>query len=574
MGISGNIHHTLGEQLSSKQRNVLGALALSAVLALTACAGSEPESTASAGAKTQEAQTGGTLTILTGATQMNLDPAKSQTLAITSLALIERRLTTWDISPDKPARVVPDLATDTGTPSADGTTWTFTLKDGLTFANGDPITSADIKYGIERSFAPELSGGLSYHKTLLAGGEGYTGPYGGAHLDSIATPDDKTIVFQLNAPFGDWPWIVSMPAFSAVPQASDDPATYGEHPVATGPYQVESLQQGTALTLSRNPNWSRETDEVRTAGPDKIVFKMSQDGGTAAQSLIGDLGEAKDAFGAQSLGAAQLALVAKNPAAQERVVTSPAGPLRYLAINTQRPALNDLAVRQAIEYAVDKKAFLIASGGEKAAQIATTLITPGIPGREEFDLYPAPVEGDVEKAKQLLAQAGHANDLNLTLLTANDDASLAQAQAIQQGLQRAGIGVTIKPVDSNTYLSESSAAEGNYDLNLASWQPDFPSPNANIQPLFHSSQIGNGGYNISHYASPEVDALIDEATATVDPKTAGQRWAAVDRRILEDAPVVPLGYMKQSFLAGSNVRNIFIGEFPAYPNYLKVTLNK
>ena len=553
-----------------KKLTSVGVLAVAAALLLSGCASAASSSGGASGAPTK----GGTLTILTPATQIHLDPAKSQNLAITTLGLIVRRLTTWQITPDAPAKVVPDLATNIGTPSDGGKTWTYTLKDGLKFSDGSPITSTDIKYGVERSFAPELSGGLSYHKSLLVGGSTYTGPYTGGDLASISTPDAKTIVFHLTSAYGDWPWIASMPAFAPVPKAKDNPRTYDNDPVASGPYMVKSNQQGTALTLVRNPYWSASTDSVRTAGPDRIVFKMSQDPGTTAQSLIDDIGVAKNSFGSQFLGAAQLAQVNKNPSAKARLATSKAGPISYLAMNTQSGALKDLKVRQAIEYAVDKKAFIIASGGAQAAIAATTLITPGIPGRVDYDLYPAGPDGNVAKAKKLLQEAGHASDLKLTLLTQNDSSSLAQAQALQQGLERAGITVTLKPEDADSYYADSTADTANYDLNLASWQPDFPSANSNIQPLFASSQIGGGGYNIARYSSPEVDALIAQATAEVDQKKAEALWAQADKRIMQDAPVVPLTYAKQSFLHGSNVKNFFIASFPAYPNYLTASLGK
>ena len=108
---------------------------------------------------------------------------------------------------------------------------------------------------------------------------------------------------------------------------------------------------------------------------------------------------------------------------------------------------------------------------------------------------------------------------------------------------------------------------------LSSWQPDVPSPNANLTPLFDSSQIGSGNYNLARYDNPEVDAAILEASSTVDPDEAHAKWAAVDQQILEESPVVPLIYSKNSFLHGSAVENFVIGEFPAYPNYLTVTLN-
>jgi len=551
------------------RRHLTGAIALAAAatLALTACSGG-------GGSAEKTGGTGGTLTILTSATQIDLDPAKSQNLAITTLGLIERRLTTWDIEKGKDPKVVPDLATDTGKVSDDGKTWTYTLKDGLKFADGTPITSEDVKYGVERSFAPELSGGLGYHKSLLVGGEDYQGPYTDGDLASIETPDDKTIVFHLNASYGDWPWIVSMPAFAPVPKDKDDPKTYGQDPVATGPYKVSSNKQGTALELVRNTNWDKSTDPVRTAGPDKIIFKESQDVSTSTQSLITDAGSAKSSFLATYLGAAELALVNKNPSAKERLATSDAGPITYLAMNTQRGALKDLKVRQAIEYAVDPKAFIIAQGGSQAAIRATTLITPGIPGRQEYDLYPSGDDGDVAKAKQLLAEAGHSDDLNLVLWTANDASNQAQAQALEQGIERAGIKVTIKPLDINTMYTDATGDNPDYDLILGGWQPDFPSANGNIQPLFDSSQIGGGGYNLARYSSPDVDKLIDQATAATDQAQAQSLWAQADKRIMQDAPVVPLTYAKQSFLAGSDVENFFIASFPAYPNYLTVTLKQ
>jgi peptide/nickel transport system substrate-binding protein len=549
----------------------IGAAAIAAALALTGC-NANPK-TASPAATTAAAK-GGTLAVLTSSSAINLDPAKSQGLAITTLGLVFRRLTTWDIHPGKPAVVVPDLATDTGVPSDGGKTWTFHLKEGLKYADGSDITAADVKYAVERSFAPQLSGGLGYHKTLIAGGSAYKGPYQGKELDSIATPDAHTIVFHLDKPFGDWPWIVSMPAFAPVPKAKDDVAKYGQNPVASGPYQVDSYQQGTALKLKRNAYWDAKSDPVRTAGPDAIVYQLGQESTVAAQRLIADSGDDKNAFGASFVPPAQLAQIQQNPPVKQRLVTSDPGALAYLAINTQRGALKDVKVRQAINYAVDKKAFLVAAGGTIGGDYASTLITPGIAGRVDYNLYPADPSGDVAKATSLLAEAGHANDLKLTFVVSNDPQTLSKAQAVQQGLQRAGITVTIKPEDDDSWFEDVTNDKGDYDLTLTSWQPDFPSANANIQPLFAGSEVGGGGFNLSRYSVSEVDSLIAQATAETDPAKAQQLWAQVDKRILADAPIVPLIYTKNSFLHGSAVENFFVAAFPAYPNYLKVSLKQ
>ncbi|MBB5873701.1 peptide/nickel transport system substrate-binding protein [Allocatelliglobosispora scoriae] len=554
-----------------RRHSLSGALALTVLLGLTACnANAAPEQQPPGGSTTVK---GGTLTILSSSTTVNLDPAKSQSLAITTLGLVHRRLTSWDIQPGKTAAVVPDLATDAGKPTDGGRTWTYTLREGLKYADGTAITAADVKYGVERSFAPELSGGLGYHKTLLTGGAAYKGPFGGGALASIEAPDARTIVFRLDKPFGDWPWVVSTPAFAPVPKAKEDVQKYGQNPAASGPYQVESYQQGTALKLKRNSYWDAATDPVRTGGPENIVIQLGQDTSVVAQRLIASTGDDRNAFGSSFVPPAQLAQIQSQPDARKRLVTSEAGALEFLALNTRRPALADVRVRQAIRYAVDKKAYQIAAGGEIGGGPATTLITPGIPGRQDYDPYPAGASGDVDKAKQLLAAAG-VTALSLTLLVTNDPVRLTKAQAIQQGLTRIGVTVTIKPEDSDTWFSHVTDDLGDYDLALTSWQPDFPSANANIQPLFASSEIGGGGFNLSRYSNAAVDKLIEQASAEIDQTRAQALWVDADKLIQADSPVVPLIYSRNSFLHGSNVANFFIAAFPAYPNYLKVSLNQ
>lgn len=516
--------------------------------------------------------TGGTLTIYTNSEEMGFDPATSQSLAITSLGLTARRLTAWNTSADAPTELIPDLATDTGTPSDDGQTWTFTLKEGLLFEDGTPITAATVKYGLERSFAPELTGGLSYHKVLLEGGEDYEGPFDGEHLDSIEAADELTLVLHLNRPYGDFGWIASTPAFAPVPEDSGEPESYATAPVASGPYRIASYSAGNSVVLERNENWSADTDDARTGGPDSIEFALAQDPSVVAQSIIADSGDAQDSFLASFVPTAQLVQAQNDPNVGDRLVTSGPGALEYLALNTQSEALSDVQVRTALQYAVDKEAYRTSKGGEISGDFATTLITPGIAGREEYNLYAEDPTGDVDEATRLLEEAG-ATDLELRLVITEDQTSAAEA--IQQGLDRAGITVSIETMDENAYSSEVYAGDGSaYDLLIRSWQPDVPSPNANLTPLFDSSQIGEGNYNVSRYDNLEVDEAILEASSTLDTEEAQARWAAVDRQILEDSPVVPLIYSKNSFIHGSGVSTFVIGEFPAYPNYLTVTLGE
>lgn len=537
---------------------------------LTACNANPSQASAAAGTTTKP---GGTLYALYDGSNTHFDPAQSQSLATTTSGLVHRRLTAWDLPVGQVAKVAPDLATDTGRSSDNGTTWTYTLKDGLAFSDGSPITSADVKWGIERTFDPAFSLGLSYHKTLLAGGDTYTGPFSGKSLDSIETPDTKTIVFHLTRPYGDWPWIASLVTLSPVPHGKGTDATYDHNPITSGPYQVSTYQSGVQIVLTRNPHWNRATDQVRLGLPDKIVVQMSQDDSVISQRLVADSGNDQASFGESFVDPAQLAQVQGNPAAKARVVTSQAGAVAFLAMNTQRGVFTDVAVRKAFQYAVSRTSFQVATAGAAAlaGPVATTLITPGIAGREVYDLYPTGADGDPDKAKQMLAAAGHANGISgLTLLVSTANNGAALAQSVAAALARAGIAVTLHPLDDQTFYSTVTANTVDYDLTLASWQPDFPSANANIQPLYQSSQIGNGGFNLARYSNTEVDGMIEDAQATVDPVAAGKKWAAVDKRIMQDAPIVPLIYTRNSFLHGSKVDNFEVPSFPAYPNYLKL----
>jgi peptide/nickel transport system substrate-binding protein len=558
-------------------RRHIGLLSTSAIIilsaALAACSGAN--NTSASSPATSAAQKGGTLTILdSGTTISGLDPALSWSLATTSSGLLFRRLTAWKIGPTGTPEVVPDLATSDGTPSDGGQVWTYHLKSGIFFSNGQPITSYDFKYGIERTYAPALSGGLNYQKPLIAGTANYTGPFSGQQLSSIVTPNATTIVFHLNKPYGDWPWVVSTTSMAPVPAGKAPAATFGKDPVTSGPYAVQSYTPGVSAVLVRNKYWTSASDPNRVAGPNEIIIKLNQDPTVEAQTLISDGPAAQDSFGADFVPPAQLAQVENDPSAKARLVTSPASPLEYLALNVLSPKLKSLQVRQALEYAVNRESVIFAAGGSVAADPATTLITPGIAGRVNYDLYPAGQAGDLAKAASLLKQAG-VHGLTLTLATPNDPISTAISQAIQQAYRAAGITVVIKSLDENAWatLVTGNSASG-YDLSLSSWQPDFPSAMDNIEPLFASDMIGNGNFNISRLSDSHVDALMSKAEGTVDATAANALWAQADKAIMADAAVVPLIYSKNSFLRGSNVQDFYIGEFPAYPVYTAVTLAK
>jgi peptide/nickel transport system substrate-binding protein len=557
-----------------------GGAVLAAAAVLAGCgSGSQVPSGNGSGnsttAKASPVKQGGTLTVLDSssfsATGFATDPAQSWSLATTSMGLLNRRLTTWKIGRTGVAKVVPDLATSDGTPSDGGRVWTYHLKSGIFFSNGQPITSQDFKYAIERTYAPALSGGENYQKPLIADTKGYTGPFGGKSLPSIQTPNKNTIVFHLNKPYGLWPWVVSTVSMSPVPAGKAPAATFAKHPITSGPYAVQSASQ-TQIVMVRNKYWKQSTDPNRSDGPSKIIFKLNQDPTVEAQTLISDNGSAQNSFGADFVPPAQLAQIASNPSAKSRLVTSPASPIQYLAVNMKSPRLQNAKVRQALQYAIDRQSVIVAAGGPIAAEPATTLITPGIAGRVPYDMYPAGNSGNPAKAKQLLKQAG-VSHLNLTLAVENLPVDTAMGQAVQQAYQKAGIRVTLKTLSSDSYfgLITGNNSSG-YDIALSSWQPDFPSAYDNIEPLFNSADIGNGNYNVSRLDDPAVDKLLNQAESTISQSKSNALWAKADKMIMATGCVVPLVYNKNSFLRGSNVQNFYIGTFPAYPIYTAVSL--
>jgi peptide/nickel transport system substrate-binding protein len=413
--------------------------------AAAACSSDNGSSSSGAGAFDPKNCQGGTLYILNQSdpTGHHLDPARiynSGGGAVTSL--IFRTLTTRHRVPGEAGdQVVPDLATDIGEPSDDAKTWTYHLKDGLKFEDGTPITSKDIKWGIERAFAPELPGGIPYLRDWLVGGEDYKGPYKGKELDSIQTPDDKTIVFKLRKPEGDFPYVATATQFAPVPKAKDDGTGYEKHPVSSGPYKVQSHEQDKSLVLVRNPYWSRAVDDQRLACPDRIEGTYGLNAAVINQRLSSSAGKDANAITTDTdLSPAELARITNDPNLKKRAVKGEFGETDYIAFNPKVKPFDDIRVREAIAYAVSRQSVVNAAGGSSLAKAATTFLPDQAAfGYQPYDYFPAGPGGNPAKAKELLAQAGHPNGLTVTLGHRNGRAGRAQAgrhHGEPQGLRR------------------------------------------------------------------------------------------------------------------------------------------
>ncbi|MFB7557012.1 ABC transporter substrate-binding protein [Streptomyces brevispora] len=515
---------------------------------------------------------GGTLTVLNSAPQEDFDPARLYTSGGGNVpSLVFRTLTTRNREDGAAgSKVVPDLATDLGRPSKNATVWTYTLKDDLKYEDGTAITSADIKYGIERSFAAELSGGAPYLRDWLIGGAGYQGPYKDKKgLDSIETPDAKTIVFHLNKPEGEFPFLATQTQTTPVQKAKDTGTKYEEHPLSSGPYKVVTNEgDGERLVLERNTYWSPATDEERKAYPDRIDVRSGLDSAVINQRLSASQGaDAAAVTTDTNLGPAELAKVSGDKKLAARVGTGHFGYTNYIAFNPKVKPFDNPKVRQAISYAVDRSSVINAAGGSSLAVPATTFL----PDQESFgytpyDAFPAGESGNAAKARELLKEAGYPNGLTVTL-THNNDKNFATspeiATALQEALKKAGITVKLRGLESNAYSDTVYNVRTEPGFFLAGWGADWPSGGPFFAPIFDGRQIVKAGYNFNsgRLNDPAVNKEIDEINKLTDLNAAAKRWGALDKKVGERALTVPLFHPVYKRLYGESVKNVVISDW-------------
>ncbi|MGH3445115.1 MAG: ABC transporter substrate-binding protein, partial [Nocardioidaceae bacterium] len=226
------------------------------------------------------AKPGGTLTVLTANVPSTLDPTRAYYTDSTAILsdLVTRSLTQYKYNPDtKDMQLIPDMATGLGKPNADNTSWTFTLRPGLKYEDGTPVKAADVAYAVKRSFAiAELPDGPTYQLTFFLDGDKYKGPFkDGLNYKGVSVKGNS-ITIKMARPFSDMDYYASFPAFTAIPQKKDNPKTYGQHPLATGPYKFSEFKQGSELKLVKNTNWDPKTDPGRIQMVDGWDFKFGQ----------------------------------------------------------------------------------------------------------------------------------------------------------------------------------------------------------------------------------------------------------------------------------------------------------
>jgi len=470
-------------------------------LILAACSGGSSDGgSSSSGAPSGDGQPGGTLTILSPAEQiLSLDPQVVYTgedLAFLG-ATIQRSLTAYQVAPGdaEGTTLVPDMATDTGTASNGGKTWQFTLRDGMKWENGNPVTCADVAYGVSRQFDIGLTeGGPVYAVSYLDiptdadGNSEYKGPADGTGqelFDKAVVCDGNTITFNLNQPVPDFNYAVTL-GFSAVPADMAAGVEYGDKPMSNGPYKISEYSKGKGgkLVLVRNENWSADVDPYRKAYPDSWVVNFGIEESVADQRVIQSSGEDEFAM-VQSLTTASLPIVFEDPQYESRRIDAFDPYTIYAAVNVEK--IPDAKCRQAIGVALDREALLLNAGGTYAGEFADGVVKPNIgidyapTGLWDGLLgQPVPGTGDPEFAKKLLSEGANC-PTEITLDYAQSEDNDKAAAIWVESLARAGITVKPNPIERGQYYGV--VFENGNEIMTGGWGPDWPNASTVIPPL-------------------------------------------------------------------------------------------
>jgi peptide/nickel transport system substrate-binding protein len=428
------------------------------------------------------------------------------------------------------------------------------------FQTGRPITSHDVKYGIERSFASDvIVGGPTYVVDLLDDpANPYAGPYqdeapGRLGLATVETPDDRTIVFRLRAPQPDFPFVLSLPSSSPVPIENDSGDAYGSAPVSSGPYVVVTVDPATGILLERNPEWDQATDEVRTALPDRVVVRTGMTGLERDQAVLAGSADVDlSGTGVQPATTARLAGEDDNPL-HERVDELTTGAVRMLALPTDVAPMDNRACRTAVASAIDRGAVQEALSEQGDAVRSSQLWPRALPdGPEEGD-----PQAKTDAARAALAECGQPDGFTTVLAVPDAQSSVQVAEVVADQLAAVGIEVEVRRLDVASFYTThvgnpADVAANGFGVVLTTWTADFPTPGSFLVPLVDGRVIRDRlNTNWARLNDEAVNALVDQARATGD--------AAVWREVAEAARAtnayVPLSETRVHLVSGQRLRN-------------------
>ncbi len=490
-------------------RKYLAVIVLSICFIFTACSNSGNESqtggdstaspapAATNGGKEQvKAAVGGELIVAVDQDPVGLDPH-------TVPALSSQRV--YALVYDSLIRMAPDFKLEPSlagkwTVSPDGKTVTFELRQGVKFHNGRELTSDDVKYSYERILNPD-TGAIA--KAYFAS------------VESVETPDQHTVVFHLKHSDSSFLANTASPFASIVPKEVADLNTEA---VGSGPYKLEKLEPGQAIQLKKNADFYEPNFPVA----DSIKMIVMKD---EAERLAA-IRTGKVQVTAVSADSAKLLESASNVTIKQYQSIE----ISQLGINTAKEPLHDLKVRQAIAYAIDRNAII-----QTVWKGQASLTGPLPPSQTELAVAPKSYPyytRDVQKAKQLLAEAGYPDGFKTTILTSSTYTDMIEtAQMLQQQLKEIGITAEINQVEWGNYVKLWGAKE--FDL-FVGRSTTGSNPDKSLRNTFSSEGTGNKwGYSNAHY-----DDIVQKALEAVDQAERKKLYTEAQQMILDEAPVL------------------------------------
>ena len=451
--------------------------------------------------------------------------------------------------------------------SEDGLTYTFHLRQGVTFHNGREMTADDVKYSLDRVTDPATqSPGAGFFGSIL----GYDAAADGSAkgLEGVKVIDPATVQITLSRPDATFLHVMALNFASVVPQEAVDAAggDFGKQPVGTGAFKLADWTIGQKLVFEKNADYWREGVPYL----DSVTFEVGQEPIVALLRL--QKGEV-DVPG-DGIPPAKFTEVMGDPAQAARVVEGGQLHTGYITLNVTTPPLDKLEVRQAINMAINKDRIVQIINGR--AKPANQPLPPSMPG------YSTDYKGyayDVEGAKKLLADAGLADGFETELYVMNTDPNPRIAQAIQQDLSEIGIKASIKSLAQANVIEAGGAGTAPmiWSGGMA-WIADFPDPSNFYGPILGCAGAVEGGWNWSKYCNEAVDADAVKADSFNDPDDPARLalWSEVYQKVMADAPWVPVFNeerytMKSERMGGAD--NLYVDpvSIPVNYDYVYVT---
>ena len=542
-------------------------------LAVSACGSNTTPSASTSAAG--PASAGGTLSILMGTATEHWDPQRVYVGVNIEAGnrMFSRTLTTFGpVAKDgDAATLVADAATDTGTVSADGKEWKFTIKDGIKWEDGKAVTCEDFKYGISRTFAVDvITGGPNYAIQYLDipknkdNSSQYAGPYkktGQDLYDKAVTCSGSTITFKMAKPSGDFNQALTMTAFGAFRQDKDQGDKSNYAIFSDGPYKLDGTWTANkGGTFVRNDQWDPKTDTIRKALPDKITWDESLTQETLYERLIANQGDDQNAITFDQAPVTALSNVESGAAGRFTIVPSPY--TRYLVPNFKSKVMSNDKAREALALSTDRAAYVTAAGGDQVVKATNSLINPALSSFPNTPLL-AGDKGDPAKAKAALQASGLTLPVKINVAYRKNDTLDKVFSGLKTGWDAAGFETNLIGIPADQYYGtlQSPDSAPKYNVYWAGWGADFPSASTVLPQLLDSrSQITSGGpgQDYGYFDNAEFNAGIDKASA-LSGAEADKAWGQLDADVsTKYFGVIPLINDQFVFVHGSNVEGTVV----------------